>query len=814
VLRGAQRPAPQNAGARRGRWRQYRLLVGGGLLAAAVLGYWAVGERRPTPGPQTARQLIPDSSLPEPGQRRLDEVTIEQAVSGAAPTRFALQRRRVGRQPGFYLTPPGSRADDAAVETLFSALLSTVVERRLEPAMAAAVRQRSAPGAGGSRTLPPADSHGGSHGDSYGFGDGPCRVRVRFGAGHSLCFGDESVSGSVYVRLDDSPAVLVVDRGLFDLLARPPARYRASRLIAVPLLGAQRLELGALRLFHDGDLWRVQGPGRPAALAEPAQVEELLRWLAAWPVVAWPADAATADAAAADRFGAPPDPPPFHLSVDGEELVRGGWPAPPGCPAAARLFVRAGGEAVCAEPPAARRLDPAELRAERLLPLTSAELAELQLAPGLQLTREPDGTFARSGHPAETTTVRRLLAQLTAARATPEPSPAPPPPDAVRIVAKTALGQQTTLRLWRRGAATLVQRDDEPTQRLGEPLNELFSLSELTFAPLQLATLEPAAVYRIERSTPAGGPLPPSQPSQIQIVPPQPARAPAGPAAQPGPREVLERAGRWQLREPTAAPIDSAAVATLLAALVDLRAERWASARPAPAYALDPPRLRLALRWGKREAAGEPPATTGPDPSRELTLDLGGPVGAGGDCYARRSTSAAVAVLPAATCATLAQPLLSPLLLRVDDDRLTAVKLTPEPASAAGLFCTRGDRGWRCGGAELPAATRRTLLSALHGLERGESPTYAAAPPTPPRLTLQLQHAPLAAAAEVQGEEVAPPEQTLRLYPDPDGGWLARLDQRQVSYRLPAAPVAALQEALAARRPAPPQQSDLAPPGR
>lgn len=818
---GAQRPAPQIAGARRGRWRQYRLLVGCGLLAAAVLGYWAVGERPSTPTRQAARQLIPDRSLPEPGERRLDEVTIEQAGAGAAPVRFSLQRRRAGRPPGFYLTPPGSRADDAAVETLLSALLSTVVERRLEPA-AAPARQRSAPGAGGARTGPPGDSSGDSSGDSYGFADGQCRVRVRFGAGHSLCFGGESVSGSVYVRAEDSPTVLVVDRGLFELLVRPPARYRASRVVPVPLRGAQQLEIGGLRISHDGDLWRVQEPGQPAALAEPTQLEELLSWLAAWSVVAWPADqpaatAATASAAStAARFSVPAGPPPFRLSVDGVELLRGGWPPPPGCSAAARLFVREGDEAVCAELPAGRRLDPAVLRAERLLPLTSAEIAELRLAPGRQLTREPDGTYTLAGRPAETTTVRRLLSQLTAAHLAPEPDSASPPPDSMHLVVKTTLGQQTVLRLWRRGTATLVQRDDEPTQRLGEPLSELFSLSELTFAPLQLATLEPAAVYRIERSTPAGGSLPATsertQARQGALDQGVPARAQARPGALDqaasvwtparqgaldGPREVLERAGRWQLREPTVAPADSAAVAALLAALVDLRAERWVSAEPVPAYGLAPPRLRLTLRWGKKESAGA-------DPARELTLDLGGPASAGGDCYARRSASAAVAVLPAATCAVLHQPLLSPLVLRVDDDRLTAVSLTPEPTTAAALACTRVDGRWRCGGPELPTAARRKLLAALHGLEHGESPAYAAAPAAPPRLTLRLEHTPLTAVAAVQGEEVAPPEQTLRLYPAPGGGWHARLDQRQVSYGLPAPAVAALQDALAALRPPPP----------
>ena len=681
--------------------------------------------------------------------------------------------------------------------------MSTVVERRLEPG-AAPPRQRPEPGAGDSRTgLPGAgDSRtgppGDTYGDSYGFGEGKCRLRVRFGAGHSLCFGGESVSGSVYVRAEDSPAVLVVDHGLFDLLARPPAHYRASRLIAVPLLGAHRLELGVLRISHDGDLWRVQGPGQPAALAEPTQIAELLRWLASWSVVAWPA----ADAATAARFSAPLDPPTFQLSVDGEELVRGGWPPPSGCPASARLFVREGGEAVCAELPAPRRLDPATLRAERLLPLTSAEIAELQLAPGLQLTREPDGTYTRSGHAAETTTVRRLLLQLTTAHLVPEPGPAPPPSAALRIAVKTTLGQQTTLRLWRRGAATLVQRDDEPTQRLVEPVSELFTLSELTFAPLQLATLEPAAVYRIERSAPAGGSLPTAL-APAQPEPQQPARASARPGIQDDLREVLERSGRWQLREPTAAPADSAAVATLLAALADLRAERWVSAHPAPAYALDPPRLRLVLRWGKKESARKSPATA--DPARELALDLGGPAGAGGDCYARRSTSAAVAVLPATTCAALAQPLLSPLVLRVDDDRLTAVKLTPQQATPAALSCTRGEGRWRCGGPELPPAARRTLLSALHGLEHGESPAYAAVPAGPPRFTLRLEHAPLTAGAGVQGEEVAPPAQTLRLYPTPGGGWRAWLEQRPISYGLPDPAVAALQDALTALRPPGPQ---------
>lgn len=770
VQTGAQRPTPQTAVFWRGWWRRYRLLSGCALLAAAVLGYWAVGEQPPESARRAARQLIPDSSLPDPSRRALDEVTIEQTVSGAAPAKFALQRRRAGGQSSFYLTPPGSRADDAVVETLFSALLSAVIERRLSPAAPADAARQQQTG----RVAP-----AGPPGDSYGVGAGQCRVQVRFGAGHWLCFGGESASGSVYVRADSSPEVLVVDRGLFELLARPPARYRASRLIQGSLQGAHQLTLGTLRLTHDGDLWRVAAPGQPATLAEPAQVTALLQWLAAWSVVAWPADPAATGAPAG--FLPPREPPPLHLSVDGEELLRGGWPPPPACPPATRLFVRGSREAVCADEPEARRLDPRALRAERLVPLTSAEVAQLQLAGSLQLQREPDGTYTRAGQPVETASVRRLLAQLLAASAAPAP-PArltAPPAEAVRLTLRTTLGQQLQLQLWRRGAVTWAQRDDEPPQQLAEPLAELFSLGEQSFAPLQLVTVEPAAVYRIERSRP--GSVPPSPP------------------------EVLERLGRWQLRAPTAAPLASAAVAALLDSLVDLRAERWVGPQAQPAFGLDPPQLRLALRWGKKESPESQPAAPRPAAARELTLDLGAAASERGDCYARRAGSPQVAVLPATACAALAQPLLSPLLLRVDDDRLVLVQLTLAQEAAAELRCTQGDGRWRCDGTELPAAARRTLLQALHGLQSSKSPAYAALPAGPPQLTLRVVHAPLTATAALPGEEVAPPEQLLRIYPAASSGWLAWADQRPVHYPISPAAVAAVRELATALRPAAPR---------
>ena len=75
----------------------------------------------------------------------------------------------------------------------------------------------------------------------------------------------------------------------------------------------------------------------------------------------------------------------------------------------------------------------------------------------------------------------------------------------------------------------------------------------------------------------------------------------------------------------------------------------------------------------------------------------------------------------------------------------------------------------------------------------------------PPRFTLRLEHAPLTAGAGVQGEEVALPAQTLRLYPTPGGGWRAWLEQRPVSYGMPAPALAALQDALTALRPTLPQ---------
>ena len=81
----------------------------------------------------------------------------------------------------------------------------------------------------------------------------------------------------------------------------------------------------------------------------------------------------------------------------------------------------------------------------------------------------------------------------------------------------------------------------------------------------------------------------------------------------------------------------------------------------------------------------------------------------------------------------------------------------------------------------------------------------AGGPPdsTPPVLYRALwvpDLAPLGGPAIAAAEDVAPQEQTLRLYPAPDGGLLARLDARGVTYHLPTPAAVALQAALTALR--------------
>ena len=719
------------------------------LAAAALLGYLAVS-RPPTKAPGAARLLIADASLPEPRQRVLDELTIEQTTDSAR-REFTLRRRREPPHPGFYISPPSLRADETEVESLFSALLSAVVERRLDRETARGNESR-------------------------------CRVRVRFGAGHWLCFGAESASGSVYVNADASPEVLVVDRLLFTLLSRPPSHYWSKSMIAVPLRRAQRISIGPLKLFHDGDLWRVQGRDAAWVLADPVQVEELLQRLARWKVRAWPAPH--------DRQL--PEPP-LRLGVDDEELGRGGWPAPADCPPGTRLFIRTPNEPVCADDPAEQKLLPHNdaLRAQVLLPMTSAAVQRLQRAPQVSLLRQADGTYQQSGRPAESTSVNRILALLTTTRVEAAPGPLQPASDAVRLQVTTTLGQKVELVLWSRDAESFVQRDLEPPQRLTEPVPELWTLDELTFAPLQLLAVEGAAVRRITRRFPSS-------------------RAAAG-------EEVVERTAGWQLRRPTAAPADSAAVATLLDALSDLRALRFVGSAPRPEHGLTPPRVRVEVELGSPARSGvkQSPADQTESPAKpELYIELGAPADARGACYARRAVSPhQVAILPAASCAALTQPLLSPLLLRLDEERLAALRLTPSSRPLGEISCVQDAGRWRCGGTELTAAAKHALLSALRALGRSTSFTYSAAPPAPPLLTLQVRHRPLTAAvlprateraAVTLGEEVASEEQTLRLYPGGSAGWLARLDERGVTYRLPAAAAAAVETALAALRPAAP----------
>ena len=741
------------------------------LLATGVLGYWAVSEhQRATSTTEPARHaalpLVADSSLPDPRHRLLDEVTIE--LGGPVRSQFALQRRRDGRHTGFYVTPPGWRAEDAEVESLLSALLSAVAERRLSP-----------------------DAASGHDYTAYGVGEEQCRVRVRFGAGHSLCFGADSPSGSVYVRADRAPTILVVERALFELLARPPTHYRSSRLVLLPLTNAHKIDLGTLHLFHDGDLWRVQKADGSWVLAEPTGVEELVQRLARWPV--------SADIPAEQQPGnLPTSDPPLRLTIDGEEVLRGGWPCPWAAAPTMQRFVRSDGAVVCAGAPAVHQLLPqwAELRAQRLLAVTSAQVARLQLSPSVDVVRQPEGRYAQSGRPADTSSVLHILALLTQRRSLGEAGAALPPAAAVRIVVTTVLGQSITLQLWQDGTRALVQRDHEPAQLLDEPVPELRSLTPLSFAPLQLLSIEPAAVRQLTRSGTA--------------------------------HEVLERRAGWHLRAPTVAPADSAAVEDLLAVLTDLRAARWVSLQPRPEYGLDPPQLRFVITLapghsgasgntgaaGKKESAEKKESGAGGAAAAapELGLEVGGRASEPGDCYVRRRPGAPVAVLPAATCATLGQPLLSPLLVRLDDDRLTAVQLTPSSAPTAARSCTRYMTATgSVVTARSPPRPSAALLTALHALQRGERPTYAPSPAAPPRFTLHLLH-----TRRLPARLCARPFWDLR--PTSAKKWRQRnrrcastrlpmvdswsvVDQRDVTYHLPNSAFSTLQDALASVRP-------------
>ena len=234
--------------------------------------------------------------------------------------------------------------------------------------------------------------------------------------------------------------------------------------------------------------------GRDAAwvLADPVQVEELLQRLARWKVRAWPAPHDRRSRSRRCVLASMMKSWARRLAARTARRV----PAYSSVPRMSR----------CA-PTILRnkKLLPHNdaLRAQVLLPMTSAAVQRLQRARRFLCCARPTEPTSSPAVPRKHTSVNRILALLTTTRVEAAPGPLQPASDAVRLQVTTTLGQKVELVLWSRDAESFVQRDLEPPQRLTEPVPELWTLDELTFAPLQLLAVEGAAVRRITRRFPS-----------------------------------------------------------------------------------------------------------------------------------------------------------------------------------------------------------------------------------------------------------------------------------------------------------------------
>lgn len=732
------------------------------ILCAALFGYLRFVDGQGTVGgwlttraggKTAAALLLTDSDLAAPAGsgRNLQTVTIEATGTWV----LALERRTEATPPGFFFAATPRRADDEAAETLVSTLLSAVADRVVKG--------------------------GGSSPERYGVHDAGCRVRVRLLRGLVLCFGAQAPDGGVYVRRGHEPDLLVVAAEVFEVIARPPERYRATRLFLANLATVKRIQLGELTMVRERGLWESEVPGNQPSdergLLQTEQVEALLQRLQAMTARGW-----------VSRLSAPPrtppsTPPPLTVVLDGIEALRGGWPCPEevvplsgpsprdGKVGLGQLLwlQRSDGEALCVEASEALllRTRAAELWAKKALPLQLADVQRLQLrragapVPVLDLSRAENGTYTLGNLPAETKAVRDYLEQLLTQELSREHGAvttvlkdglATLPPADVEAQVTTVAGRTLTLRGWRTpepvslmASGGVVMRDGETPRMAPIALMKLLQLvptrpqaggeGALMLRSLRMLQLEPTTVSRLVREWP------------------KTTTSKGVSAAQP--QEVLERSSSFWLKQPTLAPADDVLLPRLLDTLAELRALRWVTAEARPEQGLTPPRLRLQVESdGQRQVL-------------ELGAEVSGPAAetAPAGCYAR--SDGPVAVLPLTLCQELQRSWVSPKLLPVDEARLLTVEVTATapPTGPLRFVLTKQAGRWLVGGQPLAPPTREALQQALHALQQAEVLRYDLGKPQPPSLTLHItQSAPTERSTTVEVGSLT--DQTLLLYGD------------------------------------------------
>jgi hypothetical protein len=337
---------------------------------------------------------------------------------------------------GWWLAAPAprERADDAAVEALLTAVEGAAVERRI------AAPDRAALGLDRPRVTLAVDG-----------------LRLAVGA-------DDASGRNVYVARADEPAVLVVERRLYQAAERPLEAWRSTRLVLAEAAQASSFSVGERELERRGGAWQLVRP--IASRADGRSVEALL--------------GALDRLRAQRRLDAAPGDAPLALALDGkiEARLDGACPGHAG----ERAAVRADGARLCF---IARELDALEptpspsidwLRERRLVPFSVDEVREIDLRAGVRRLRvvRQNATWQivaplEAAGPADEAAMREWLAALVAKEGEGFAAPAPP---SVGLRVATA-SDAVELSLGTRGGRTLARRKGEPDALVLAPLGAL-----------------------------------------------------------------------------------------------------------------------------------------------------------------------------------------------------------------------------------------------------------------------------------------------------------------------------------------------------
>ncbi|MBI5480568.1 MAG: DUF4340 domain-containing protein [Deltaproteobacteria bacterium] len=568
------------------------------------------------------------------------------------------------------------------------------------------------------------------------YGLQPPKATIRLRAGPKelvLSVGNDDAAGQgVYAARGDEPAVYVVEKRFRELLDRDPDALRDRRLLAFDPGKVKQLRVGDTVLTREGSAWFLTTPQKMRA-AE-AKVQELLRAL---------------ETARATRFVPDATPVGKVVSVtdDGVHTVTVGGD----CPGAAGevLAVRGVPEAasLCVAKADADRVTPPRdvLRDTRLLTVRPEDARKVVIAAlGRELGLARDGAVwkvtAPAGAAADDEVVRKWLEDLGSYRAL---AVAPGDPaarglggkDTIKVTVEQEGGGTTTVAIGasRDGRRWARRGDEAVLLQVHAEAGDAISADPLFFRSRKVLQV---ARWEVRTITVAAG----------------------------GTTEVAERGPQeqWRLEKPLALDADAGVIDRLLAAVVDLRAEKLlaGAAAFAPTHT-----LRLATQPTDADAAQRDGGV------RKVTthvLEIGADAPGGGGCLAR--STGTVMVLAKAACEDLRVRLATRKL--VDIGEQSVVGLTLARGGKSEVLEKRGPTWHKAAGPRVPTEQIDDLLGALRGLSARAVVQYG------PDVGHGLAKPRLEASLRLDGGK----EIKLTFGAESERGVFARLQGRDVTY--------------------------------